>query len=104
MPDSAGIKASKATSPAEGQRDEAGESSGRAAYEDLKEKNRREKRIKKLEELMQAGDKEIEELSESLQDPAISADYEKLSGLQSRIDEIKEKQEEYTEEWMSLSE
>ena len=80
------------------------ESSGKETYAALKEKSRKEKRIKKLEELMEEGDARIKTLEAQLQGPDISSDYEKLSELQQEIDEVKAQQEIYTEEWMELSE
>lgn len=76
---------------------------------DYKEKKRIEgerrkvfNRFKKVEELIDANDKKLEELNKEYVDPRISSDYAKLTEISNSISEINCKQEELMEEWEEL--
>ena len=70
----------------------------------FKERGRKEKRMKKLEEMMEECEKEASDVSEKLDDPQNSSDYVKLSQLQEKLDLLNETLERYTEEWLTISE
>ena len=69
----------------------------------LKDKARRERRIKKLEEDIVATEKLVAELNEKLSEPSVYSDYVKIAEIQSRIDENNSLLETLTAEWMELS-
>ncbi len=76
---------------------------------DYKEKKRIEverrkvlNRFKKVEELIDANDKKLEELNKEYVDPRISSDYAKLTEISNSISEINTNQEELMEEWEEL--
>ncbi len=78
--------------------------SSAADREAFKERGRKEKRVKKLEELMEECEEMITGLSAQLESPENSADYVKLSGLQEELDKVNGDLDKYTEEWLELSE
>lgn len=69
-----------------------------------KEIDKRERRIKRLEELLCAAEKEMKDLTEELEKPEVFSDYVKIMALQSRIEELGAQSDGYTEEWVALSE
>jgi ATP-binding cassette subfamily F protein 3 len=69
-----------------------------------KERAKAERRVARLEELMEECDSKKAALNERLSDPAIASDYAELSKIQQEIDEINSRYEEYFEEWGTLSE
>ena len=69
-----------------------------------KERAKVERRVARLEELMEECDSQKAALNEQLSDPALSSDYVELQKIQSRIDELEEKSGEYLEEWGTLTE
>lgn len=81
-----------------------GVSSSAADREAFKERSRKEKRMKKLEELMAECEERIAGLSAQLEAPENSADYVKLSELQEELDKVNGDLDKYTEEWLELSE
>ena len=72
-------------------------------YNPGKEKQKRERRIKKLEELIAECEAKIEETNSLLQSPEIVTDYVKVSELSTELDEYQNKLLEYMEEWDTLS-
>lgn len=70
----------------------------------FRDKSRKERRVKKLEEQLAVCEDKIAELSSQLEDPEISADYMKLSEIQDDIDRLTEEQDRLTEEWIEASE
>ena len=59
-----------------------------------KERSRIERKITKLEEELSASEESLAQLQEQYNDPAFSADFQKLGELQERMKEEEEKQEE----------
>lgn len=76
----------------------------KGAISPLKEKAKKERRAAKLEELIAKCDKEILSLNKELENPEVYSDYSKVAEIQEKICEIETKQNEYTEEWMALTE
>jgi ATP-binding cassette subfamily F protein 3 len=70
----------------------------------LKDKGKKERRVKKLEELIATTEKEIENLSAELENPKVYSDYVKVNELQDKIDKSQAVLEEYMTEWMTLTE
>ncbi len=70
----------------------------------LKDKSRKEKRVKKLEELISECEKKTAEYSKMLEDPSVYSDYVKVGGIQEKIEKINLEYESYSEEWLTLSE
>ena len=70
----------------------------------LKEKGKKQRRVSKLEELIAKCEQEISELNEHLSRPDVYSDYVKVGEIEEKLSNIKIKQDEYTEEWLILSE
>lgn len=68
-----------------------------------KEKAKRERRIARLEELMEECDMKAAQLKEEMSLPENSSDYVKLNELQQEIDKLDELSLTYLEEWEALS-
>lgn len=68
-----------------------------------KEKAKRERRIARLEALMEECDTKAAQLKEEMSLPENSSDYMKLSELQQEIDRLEELSLTYLEEWEALS-
>ncbi len=80
-------------------------SSGKKTFSTpLKDKAKKERRIKKLEELIGKAEAEIAMLSARLEDPAVYSDYVKVSQIQSELEKLQSQQDEYSDEWFTLSE
>ncbi|MCQ2521151.1 MAG: ABC-F type ribosomal protection protein [Lachnospiraceae bacterium] len=67
-----------------------------------KERAKRERRIAKLEELIEAGEERLAALNDEL--VANATDYGKLAEIQKEIDQINAQNDAYMEEWEKLSE
>ncbi|MCD4963872.1 ABC-F type ribosomal protection protein OptrA, partial [Enterococcus casseliflavus] len=67
-----------------------------------KEKVKKEKRIEKLEVLINQYDEELERLNKIISQPNNSSDYIVLTELQKSIDEVKRCQGIYFNEWEQL--
>lgn len=63
-----------------------------------------QKRIAQLEKWIEEGENEIESLSVQMAQPDIAADYQKVDDICKQIEEIKAKNEAYSEEWLELCE
>ena len=70
----------------------------------LKDRARKEKRLKKIEERLSFVEQEIARGEEKLKDPQVYSDYKSIIATQEEIDALKYEQEELTEEWCALSE
>ena len=70
----------------------------------LKDKAKRERRVKKLEELLEKVESEIQKINLELSKPEVYSDYHKVEELQFKLDEMVKEQDNYSEEWLSLSE
>ncbi|MBR3306994.1 MAG: ABC-F family ATP-binding cassette domain-containing protein [Lachnospiraceae bacterium] len=68
-----------------------------------RERARMQRRIARLEELVEENDGKIAALKESMSDPEVASDYQKLSELQKEIDELQAANDAYMEEWEGLS-
>lgn len=73
-------------------------------YNPGKEKAKRERRIAKLEQLIDENEQEIAKLQEELARPEYASDYIKLTEIQDKITALEEQNEAYMDEWASLSE
>ena len=62
------------------------------------------KRIAFLEKTIEENEALIEELTAKMSDPAIAADYQQVEEICQKIDELKNQNEEFGEEWLLLSE
>jgi ATP-binding cassette subfamily F protein 3 len=70
----------------------------------LKDKSRKEKRVKKLEQLISDCESELSLLNSQLEKPEIYSDYVKVNEIQGKIESITKEHENYSEEWLMLSE
>lgn len=70
----------------------------------LKDKSRKERRVKKLEELLLEVENKIAELNQELEKPEVYSDYKKVEEIQSELDQLVVAREGYSEEWLTLSE
>lgn len=75
----------------------------KAASNPGKEKAKRERRMARLEELMEECDTKAAQLKEEMTLPENSSDYVKLGELQQEIDSLEELSLAYLEEWEELS-
>lgn len=73
-------------------------------YNPGKEKAKRERRLVRLEELVEECGKKVAALEEELSNPEYATNYVKLGEIQEQIRVEKEKEEAYLEEWEELSE
>ena len=69
-----------------------------------KERSRMERRVARLEVLLEENDAKKAALEEELNDPANASDYKKLEELQSQIDALTAQDDEYMAEWEQLNE
>ena len=79
-------------------------SSGKNFTTPLKEKSKIERRLQKLEALIEECDNILTELNEKINSQEIFSDYVKVLEVQGEIDSTTQKQEEYMTEWAELSE
>ena len=79
-------------------------SSGKNFTTPLKEKSKIERRLQKLEALIEECDKLLCELNEKINSEEIFSDYVKVLEVQGEIDSTTQKQEDYMTEWAELSE
>lgn len=70
----------------------------------LKDKSKKERRIKRLDELMEINRNKIDELNAQLENPEVYSDYIKVSEIQTELDKITTENNLYEEEWLTLSE
>ena len=70
----------------------------------LKEKSKIERRLQKLEALIEECDNILTELNEKINSQEVFSDYVKVLEVQGEIDSTTQKQEEYMTEWAELSE
>ena len=70
----------------------------------LKDRGKKERRIKKLEELITLAEGEKDTLSKLLQSPEVYSDYIKVSEIQNEIEKIDKVLDEYSTEWILLTE
>ena len=73
-------------------------------YNPGKEKAKMERRLARLEELMEACDVKKAALEEQLADPAFASDYVKLGEIQKEIDALSKQADAYLTEWGELEE
>ena len=70
----------------------------------LKDKGKKLRRVSKLEELIEKNQAEIERLNAELENPSVYSDYVKVSEIQASLLLLVKQNEEYSEEWLTLSE
>ena len=70
----------------------------------LKDKSRKEKRVKKLEQLISDCEMQLSLLNAQLEKPEVYSDYVKVNEIQSKIESVTKENENYSEEWLMLSE
>lgn len=70
----------------------------------LKDRSRKERRVKRLDELLLKVEEEITLLEKELENPAVYSDYKKVEELQVKLEELTSQRDAYTEEWLTLSE
>lgn len=73
-------------------------------FSPLKERNKKLKRIEKLETLISEAENRLSFLYKELENPEIYSDYVKVSEVQGEIDGLSSLRDGYTAEWLSLSE
>ena len=78
--------------------------SGKNFTTPLKEKSKIERRLQKLEALIEECDNILTELNEKINSQEVFSDYVKVLEVQAEIDFTTQKQEEYMTEWAELSE
>ena len=79
-------------------------SSGKNFTTPLKEKSKIERRLQKLEALIEECDNILTELNEKINSQEVFSDYVKVLEVQGEIDSTTQKQEDYMTEWAELSE
>ena len=62
------------------------------------------KRIALLEKTIEQNEQTIEELTAQMSDPSIASDYQKMEEICQRIEQLKNDNETFGEEWLELSE
>lgn len=77
---------------------------GRNFTTPLKERGKIERRLEKLEALIEECDKLLGELNEKINSEEVFSDYVKVLEVQGEIDSATQKQEDYMTEWAELSE
>ena len=77
---------------------------GRNFTTPLKERGKIERRLEKLEALIEECDKLLGELNEKINSEEVFSDYVKVLEVQGEIDSTTQKQEDYMTEWAELSE
>ena len=70
----------------------------------LKDKAKKQRRVAKLEELIDKTQSQIDSINTMLADPNVYSDYVKVTELQEELNQVCLENESYTEEWMLLSE
>ena len=70
----------------------------------LKDRSKKERRVKKLEELIEGCEGKKAQLTAELEKPEVYSDYIKVSALQEELDRITTEQDAYSEEWFTLLE
>lgn len=84
---------------------EKGSSSGKKTFSTpLKDKGKKERRVKKLEQLLSEIESKLLALNEQLEKPEVYSNYIEVERLQTEILTLTTEQESYTEEWLTLSE
>jgi ATP-binding cassette subfamily F protein 3 len=70
----------------------------------LKEKGKKERRAKKLEELIGNNETEIEKLNSLLASPDVYSDYLKVTEIEEKLNALRLETDAYTEEWLEILE
>lgn len=70
----------------------------------LKDRGKKQRRVAKLEELISKTETEIAALNKELESPEIYSDYLKVTDLQQKLDTLQSELDDYSEEWLTLSE
>lgn len=70
----------------------------------LKDKGKKIRRVAKLEELIAKTQTDIDRLNAELEDPSVYSDYVKVAEIQENLETLVKQNEEYSEEWLILSE
>ncbi len=70
----------------------------------LKDRGKKERRVKKLEELISNAERELEKISSKLESPDVYSDYIKVAELQAQSEKEQALLDEYMSEWMTLLE
>jgi len=70
----------------------------------LKDKGKKERRVKRLEELISKCESDIIELNKELEKPEVYSDYVKVTEIQDKLTKLQNEQDAYSEEWLILSE
>ncbi len=70
----------------------------------LKDKSRKEKRVKKLEELIAKSEEQIALLNKELENPEVYSDYIKVTEIQEKLTQEQTAYDAYSEEWLILLE
>ena len=70
----------------------------------LKDKSKKQRRVAKLEELLGEIEKKILDLNRELENPEVYSNYVKVTEIQNELEKLTSEQDQYTEEWLLLSE
>ena len=70
----------------------------------LKDRGKKERRVKRLEELINVCEDKKAELSYELEKPEVYSDYIKVGKIQEDLDGVMKELDSYTEEWLTLLE
>jgi ATP-binding cassette subfamily F protein 3 len=70
----------------------------------LKDKSKKQKRVAKLETLIQQAESDIESINTQMQDPSVYSDYVKVTELQQKLESLQALYDEYSLEWLTLLE
>ncbi len=70
----------------------------------LKELHKKERRVARLDELMEDNRMKAEELTAALQDPEVYTDYARVAQIQDEIEELDAEYEDLSGEWLIISE
>ncbi len=70
----------------------------------LKDRAKKERRVKKLEELIANLDEQIANLNAELEKPEVYSDYKKVTEIQTKSQDLQSQLDGFTEEWLTLTE
>ncbi len=80
-------------------------SGGKKAFSTpLKDKSKKQKRVAKLETLISQTEEQMQTLNRELQNPSVYSDYVKVGEIQQKLDSLQALYDEYSTEWLQLSE
>ncbi len=68
------------------------------------DRDRKARRLKRLEELLASCEQEIADLGLMMEYPEVYSDYQKVAEIQEKLETLEEERDAYSEEWLEISE